>query len=375
MPRFANYISDGMLARGHHVQHWTSKNILAKLPVRSKFVRKWLGYLDQFVLFPFALRKRINETSADHLFVVMDQALGMWVPYIRNRPHVVHCHDLLALRSALGEFPENPTGWTGKKYQQLIRNGFSKGRHFLSVSQSTQIDLHRVFPAASKDSSVVYNGLNNSFAVISPELAVAALGNHLTPSDANGFLMHIGGNQWYKNRSGVIDIYRAWCGLTLNPKPLWMIGSPPNSSLQELASNMPNGGQVRFLSGLSDDQVRAAYNLASLFLFPSLEEGFGWPIAEAMACGAPVLTTGKAPMTEVGGEAVTYHSRMTIENRVEWAREGAAIVEQILNLNDSEKQRRRLMGIEQAKKFSTDSTLDQYEAHYQRILRSYGINT
>ena len=50
---------------------------------------------------------------------------------------------------------------------------------------------------------------------------------------------------------------------------------------------------------MPDDLVKMAYVGASLFLFPSLAEGFGWPIAEAMASGCPVITTNKRPMTEV----------------------------------------------------------------------------
>jgi hypothetical protein len=80
-------------------------------------------------------------------------------------------------------------------------------------------------------------------------------------------------------------------------------------------------------------------------------------------------------MTEVGGDAVEYLSRRTLSNRDEWAREGATKIAMLLGLSDSEKQSRQALGIEQANKFSTDATLDRYEEHYQRILRSYGIET
>lgn len=375
MPRFERYIRDGMLARGHQVECWTSKIIFGKLAVRSNFIRKWLGYIDQFAIFPRVLRKRVRQTPPDHLFVMLDQALGMWVPCIQNRPHVIHCHDFLAQRSALEEFPENPTGWTGKLYQRLIRNGFSSGRHFLSISKNTQQDLHRLCQGTLDDSEVVYNGLNNNFMIMQREEAMAQLAPYLSPNEKDGFLLHVGGNQWYKNREGVVELYRAWCSVTSNPIPLWMIGSPPTDSLRKVANDIPNGGNVRFLDGLSDAQVRSAYNLTELFLFPSLEEGFGWPIAEALACGALVLTTGHAPMTEVGGDAVTYHSRRTLSNRSEWAREGATKIAMLLSITDTEKQSRQALGVEQANKFSTDTTLDRYEEHYQRILRSHGIET
>ena len=50
--------------------------------------------------------------------------------------------------------------------------------------------------------------------------------------------------------------------------------------------------QVKFLVGITGEQLCAAYSSAELLVFPSLAEGFGWPIAEAMACGCLVLTTG-----------------------------------------------------------------------------------
>jgi glycosyltransferase involved in cell wall biosynthesis len=224
-------------------------------------------------------------------------------------------------------------------------------------------------------SEVAYIGLNSDFSIMQRDAAISQLAPFLSPSEKDGFLLHVGGNPWYKNREGVIEIYRAWCKVTSSAIPLWMIGSPPTDSLRKAANNVPNGGHVRFLDGLSDVQVRSAYNLTKLFLFPSLEEGFGWPIAEALACGALVLTTGHAPMTEVGGDAVEYLSRRPFSNRDEWAREGATKIAMLLGLSDSEKQSRQALGFEQANKFSTDATLDRYEEHYQRILRSYGIET
>ena len=90
--------------------------------------------------------------------------------------------------------------------------------------------------------------------------------------------MHIGGNQWYKNRKGVLEIYRAYVASTPEPLALWMVGAPPPAQLLELADSIPSSGRVHFLAGLTNQQVNAAYSHARVLLFPSLEEGFGWPI-------------------------------------------------------------------------------------------------
>jgi glycosyltransferase involved in cell wall biosynthesis len=60
------------------------------------------------------------------------------------------------------------------------------------------------------------------------------------------------------------------------------------------------------LAWASDEQLRAPYSSATALLFPSLREGFGWPIIEAQACDCPVITSNRSPMDEVAGEAAVY---------------------------------------------------------------------
>lgn len=367
MPRFAHMIGDGMAQRGHDVEYWTSPLVVGRFPVSSAGGRKWLSYVDQFLIFPALLAKRIRRESFKTLFVVTDHGLGPWVPRIVHRPHVIHCHDFLAQRSAIGEVPENPTTWTGKRYQELIRRGYRRGRHFISVSQRTKADLHRLLLNQPATSEVVYNGLNADFRVLPVNENRRCLHEHFTSAEVEGFLLHVGGNKWYKNRSGVIELYRAWCERTDSPIPLWMIGGEPGPELRRMAENMPRGSQVRFLVGLRDEQVRAAYNLAKLFLFPSLEEGFGWPIVEAMACGTPVLTTDAAPMTEVGESAAVYHRRRQSSDAT-WASDGAAIIESICRWTDAERQARVQDGLRRASELSMEQAIDGYEKVYADVL-------
>ena len=60
------------------------------------------------------------------------------------------------------------------------------------------------------------------------------------------------------------------------------------------------------LTNITNEDLRALYSKATALLFPSLREGFGWPIIEAQACGCPVFTSDRVPMTEVGGDAAIY---------------------------------------------------------------------
>jgi glycosyltransferase involved in cell wall biosynthesis len=370
MPRFADMVVRGMTARGHEVEAWTSKIRFGRLPVGSLFLQKWLGYVDEYLVYPRRLRKLVGQQPRDTLFVVTDQALAIWVPCLAGRPYVIHCHDFIALKSALGEFPENPIGWTGRHYQRLIRNGFSHGNAFISDSQKTQSDLHRLLGRVPKISEAVHIGLNHPFQPMALENRLALLGQAGTEIPEHGFIVHVSGYQWYKNPAGVLEIYRAYAASHPRPAPLWMIGAPPPEELSRLAASIPSPGQVRFLTGFTNEQVNAAYAHARVLLFPSLEEGFGWPIVEAMASECPVITTDAAPMTEIAGETARLIPRMPA-NRADqkaWASSAARIVDELVRLNGSDRANLLQRGKMNAARFATAPAIEAYENIYSRVI-------
>jgi glycosyltransferase involved in cell wall biosynthesis len=359
-----------MAERGHQVQLWTSEPKFNRLPIQSNFVRKWLGYVDQFLVYPEKLRKQVNQQPDGTLFVVTDQALGIWVPKLAHRPHVIHCHDFLALKSARGEFPEHPTGWTGKQYQRLIQKGFSLGKAFISVSEKTRQDLHRFLPCVPKISEVVPNGLNHPFRPMKPTERISLLKQTGVEISKQGFIIHVGGNQWYKNRNGVMEIYRAYAISHRNPEALWMIGAPPPGPLLNLALSIPAPGKVHFLSGFTNEQVNAAYSHARVLLFPSLEEGFGWPIVEAMISGCPVITTDVTPLTEVAGGRARLIPRMPA-NQAEgaiWARSAAMVLGQVIQMSESERADYLNEARLNAARFDTETALNSYERIYLQAM-------
>jgi glycosyltransferase involved in cell wall biosynthesis len=367
MPRFATMIAKGMQARGHTVEVWTPEPLFYHLPVRQNF-KKWLGYLDQFIVFPQRVRSRLKRISPDTVFVFSDQALGPWVPLVAKRHHAVHVHDFMALRSALGEYVQNPVGWSGWLYQKLIQRGFAKGRRFVSVSENTKRDLHRFLLHTPTVSEVVYNGLNFPFRRMNESECSPLFASAGVAVPESGYLLHVGGNQWYKNRQGVLEIYEAYVHQDVEPLPLWMIGAPPTAAMKKIVYRMNGKGKVRFITNFTDAQVCAAYSTASLLLFPSIAEGFGWPIAEGMACGCPVLTTGEVPMTEVGGDAAYYIPRRPSGDASGWAIQAGKTVVELLGLSVPEKETWREKGFKQVANFDTQRTLDAYEAIYSRTL-------
>src|SRR5688500_6220233 len=99
MPRFSGMLATGMRERGYKVETWSPKGRFVRIP-GTKLMKKWLGYIDQFILFPMTVRSRIKKCTPDTLFVFTDNAQGPWVPLVSDRPHAIHCHDFLAQRSA-----------------------------------------------------------------------------------------------------------------------------------------------------------------------------------------------------------------------------------------------------------------------------------
>ena len=370
MPRYAKMLLQGMIERGHEVEVWSPKARFYLLPIRAS-LRKWLGYIDQYILFPFEVKLKLRYTSEDSLFVFADQALGPWVPLVRNRLHVIHCHDFLALKSALGQIPENPTSFSGKKYQNYIRNGFSKGKHFICISQKTKEDLEDLHRDNIESLAVCYNGLNRPFTSLDPIESKRVLSKQLQIELSTGYVMHIGGNQYYKNRRGVLEIYESWRGSSSLNIPLLLIGSKPNDELIALREESAFKKDIHFITSLSDDYVNCAYSGASCLLFPSLDEGFGWPIAEAMASGCPVITTNKAPMSEVGGAAAFYIDKKPIESIKfqQWKVASANVLEKVLLLSKIQRDEVIKISLEESKKFTYINSLNAIEAIYIEITK------
>lgn len=371
MPRYANMLLTGMRERGHEVIVWSPKARFYKLPF-IKSLKKWLGYVDQYIVFPLEVKLKLLNYSDDALFVFADQALGPWVPLVNNKKHVVHCHDFLALKSALGNIPENPTSSTGKQYQNYIRNGFSKGKCFISISKKTQEDLHQLHLGKIVSSTVCYNGLSRSFQPLFPIEVRRSLGDKLNLSLSDGYIMHIGGNQYYKNRKGVMEIYESWRSTCKKSIPLLMIGSEPTDELIKLQQESPFKDDIHFVTNLSDEDVNAAYSGATCLLFPSLDEGFGWPILEAMASGCLVITTNRSPMDEVGGSAAFYIDKRPSENMFlkKWKDDSVVMLEKVISLNETKRAVMIENSLKQSQKFTTEFSLNAIEVIYKEINQS-----
>jgi glycosyltransferase involved in cell wall biosynthesis len=370
MPRFVAMLAGGMQQRGFNVDILQPSPLCYNIPAPAS-LKKWLGYIDQYVLFPREVRRKMNSANHETLYVFTDHALGPWIPLVNDKPHVVHCHDFLAQQSANGLFEENRTRWTGRIYQAYIRKGYRSAKNFISVSRKTKDDLHSALSFDPDVSEVVYNGVHSRFVKHDQAEARRFMGKETGLALDDGYILHVGGNQWYKNRTGVIQIYNELRANFQKNMPLLMVGKKPDSKL--LTEYRASGfrDDIHFVSGLKDDALPYAYSGASVFLFPSLAEGFGWPIAEAMACGCPVITTAKAPMTEVAGDAAFLISACDQEaSSKQWAVKAAETVRNVLELSPAEIQIVIDKGFKNITRFDVEKALDKIESIYRSVLQS-----
>jgi glycosyltransferase involved in cell wall biosynthesis len=265
-------------------------------------VRKWLAYVDKFLLFGKVLRTEAKEVDVVH---ICDQAYALCTMWVRGVPVVVTCHDLLSVRSAVGEFPGR-TRWTGQLYQRLILRGLERAAFIGCDSEATRCDLLRLTKIAPERAVKIYVGLSFGYAPVARVERLARL-SRLGIERDGGFLLQVGANVWYKNIAGVINIFSRlvrWPGF--DRWRLIMVGSEPTAHTMKLIRDCGLGDRVVVLSDVPSEALAALYSEAEALLFPSICEGFGWPIIEAQACGCPVFTSNRPPMTEIGGRAAAY---------------------------------------------------------------------
>lgn len=373
--RLVRALAEAYTARGHRAEIRQPQARVRRLLPQGR-LSKWAGYVDQYLIFPQEIKRLLARDPADTLYVFCDQALGPWMPAVIHRPHVVHCLDLMALRSALGLIPENPTSATGRIYQRYIRAGFRRAKHFVSISEKTRADLHEFGNFEPVSSDVVYLGLNHPYGPLAADEAAGKLRSAGIAPPEHGLLLHVGGGQWYKNTAGVLNLYAAYVTqrrASGRPVlPLWMVSPAPTDTLQRLIDSLPPEAQVRFLQGVGNDTLQALYSLAGALIFPSLSEGFGWPIAEALACGCPVLTTGEAPMNEVGGPVANYLPRLNhADSMPSWAASGAQKLIAMLDRPEAERAAAARAGIEFARRYDADFAIDSYLKIYERVTKGW----
>lgn len=352
MMRYAAWLGRSLEARGHPVTTVRPRPYFSRL-AKHPGLSKYLGYLDKFVLFPRQLRRLAKTHDLVH---ILDHSNSMYLKVVRRKPNLITCHDVLAIRAAKNEFAESPTRWSGKLLQRWILSGLCGARHVLCVSQKTAEDLKKFIQTPGTEIRVIHNALNWSYgpgAALPGDLQ-AKLGLRI----GQAYFLHVGGNLWYKNRVGVLRIFARLVSMPeFSAAVLVLAGESMTASMRAVIREQQISERVIEAANVTNDELQALYCNALALLYPSLEEGFGWPILEAQACGCPVITTGQLPMSEVAGEAAVF---------IDPANPDSAAKTIAAGLQDRE--RLRAAGFRNLERFDETAILDQYCAFYEAIL-------
>lgn len=355
MDRFAKMLQLGLEADGHDVRLVRPPTILGRFHRGESGFPKWIGYLDRFILYPRRLRRQSRWADVVH---ICDQANAVYIPYLVGKPHVVTCHDILAIRAARGEFTGSFIGWSGRIYQRWILGNLRRAKQVACVSRQTAEEVRRVVCLTEDRLAVVPNAYNYPYRPMPAHEAETHL-DMVGLDPGRAYFLHVGGNQWYKNRMGVLRLFSELVKHpTYDAHRLVMAGKPWTREIRQSVASLKLQGRVIERVEVSNETLRALYSGAEALLFPSLQEGFGWPIAEAQACGCPVVTSNRAPMTEVGGTAAIYIDPTDPSG-------AASKVTSAL----TERERWRSAGLENATRFSTNAMIGAYLSCYWKAMQ------
>ncbi len=214
-------------------------------------------------------------------------------------PCVVTIHDIMWLTR-----PQwCGTGLKGRVdqlfYGHGIRRALCAAEAIATVSGATAAEIADFHPAAVGRTTVTRSGVSRRFRPVAPDpAALQALG--LRPG--RPFVLTVGQYAPYKNHEGAVRGFASAFAQRGDIDLVMVQRTGPNSRrLLDLARRLGVGNRVHLCAAIGEAALLSLYSSAKALLHPSFCEGFGNPVAEAMACGCPVVTSGVSSMAEVAG--------------------------------------------------------------------------
>ncbi len=251
----------------------------------------------------YYLGRQLRATGSAHLFHATD-FVG---PRFLDLPSVVTVHDLSFLTHPEWHAPLNalPLRW-------LVPRAVSEAAHVIAVSSWVASQLVARLHLHPAKVSVVYEGFD-SLALSPPEdwnRRLEALGLQ------EGYILSVGTWEPRKNYVRLLEAYSFLAKSLGDVPPLVVCGNPgwKYRHFLQAVNLSPLRHRIRLISGADDATLAALYRGCGLFVLPSLDEGFGLPVLEAMASGAPVAASQAGAIPEVGGDAVLYFDPLDPED-------------------------------------------------------------
>lgn len=291
MQRYTRLIEAAYRDLGFRVQVARPPRILSRHLKPGKTM-KFAIYIESFILFPVALLQFLWTNSTFH---ISDHSNSIWslIPWIRNAK--ITCHDLFAVRAALGEIPEYSPKLLGKIYQYLVLAGLQRAELIICVSKSTESDVLRLVKSAV--TVVIYNPLDHNITKVSSIRNGRGYGQ---------YLLIVGSSGWRKNRAKALSV---WVNLRFAvDEVIELVVVGPNLSADEIKL-IPDSllTSLHQLQNVEDAQLSSLYSESLGLILTSKYEGFGWPVAECNAHARLVVCSDIPVLREIGPGNIFLH--------------------------------------------------------------------
>ena len=338
--RFTAFVNRETAAAGDGP--WGETLPAVTVPVNASSRVQWvLG--EQAPLPLMAARARVDLVHS------LASTAPLWGPFRR----VSTVHDLIYAR-----FPEAHAGIRDKGMKLLVPWGVRRCDRVIAISQSTRADLIELLGTKPDRIDVVPNGFGAvRRAMPLPESETRARFD----LDEREVVLSLSAKRPHKNLLGLIS------ALALIPperRPLLVLPGYltwHERELRERAASLDVAADVRFPGWVADAELEGLWTVACAFVYPSLYEGFGLPVLEAMARGVPVACSNASSLPEVAGDAA-----LLFDPHDERAIAGA--IEALLSQDDAALARTRARGLARAEQFTWRRTAQLTLESYARAL-------
>ena len=236
---------------------------------------------------------RLASRECD-VFLSCNSNLIVWFTTVPTVPII---HDLVSVDRSLA-----PSVRQALTRSLTLSVATRRGAAFIAVSQATATDLVGRFPRCAGRTTVALLGpapaLAEPGSVGAGETGASAVGE--------GFVLAVGTLEPRKNLPRLAEAFRRLPESTQASHPLVVVGAAGWQTQESIAALRGLGDRAQLLGHVSDGELASLYRRCAVFCYPSLGEGFGLPVLEAMAAGAAVVTSDVPALREVGGDAVQY---------------------------------------------------------------------
>jgi glycosyltransferase involved in cell wall biosynthesis len=309
----------------------------------------WFARLWHRLQLPLPVEAFIGRVALYH---ATDFTLPPTLPGVRT---LLTVHDLSFARA-----PETTTPVLKAYLDKVVPRSVRRATHVLADSQATKDDLVELYGTPPGKVTVLLGGVNPEFAPVTDMTARKAVRQRYNIPE-NPFIFSIGTVQPRKNHARLIEALAALgpeyqdVHLVITGGRGWLEG-PIYQSVKDYGL----AGRVHFTGFAQDHDLPALYAEARCLAYPSLYEGIGLPVLEAMACGIPVITSNISSMPEVAGDSALLIDPYDVD----------ALTDALRRLLTDEALRADLIqrGFDQAAYFTWDRAAQQLREIYRRIL-------